>query len=118
MKDYIYFGATPSEEDCAQVGTEGYNERARLECKVFINQIWRWLGKKGLNKDNVPESFSVITKSASHDFGTYYEVVIRFDDNDEAACDLAFKIDADSNFPENWDDEARIELNQQRRKTK
>ncbi len=100
MKDYIYLGATPSEEDCAQVGTEGYAERARFECKVFINQIWRWLGKKGLNKDNVPESFGIFMKSQSHDFGTYYEVVIKFDDNDEAACDLAF--DVEDNFEEDY----------------
>ncbi len=44
MKDYINIGAVPCEEDCAQVGREGYREQAVKECKRFIELLRKTFG--------------------------------------------------------------------------
>jgi hypothetical protein len=43
-----------------------------------------------------------------HEFGSYLEVQVRFDDDDEHQTHWAFMIEAE--LPELWDDEARAEL--------
>ena len=37
MKDYIVIGPVPCNEDCAQVGQDGYQEQAVEECTRFID---------------------------------------------------------------------------------
>ena len=41
-------------------------------------------------------------KSFHHDFGTYYEVVCYYNDNDEEAQNYCYTIEAD--MPERWED--------------
>ena len=109
MIDYIEIGSSPPDEACAQVGSEDYYERAQRECKAYINQLWRHLkSQKDISRDNAPASFRLAIKSNSHDFGTYYEVVAKFDDKNEDAMNLAFFLEGNS--PANWDDEAKKEL--------
>lgn len=109
MRDYVYIGSTPCEEDCAQVGSDNYFERARKECNVFIRQLWRHIEKeKGVTRETAPDSFALVVKSEPHDFGSYYEVAARYNDNDEKAGDLAFW--CENNAPTNWDEEAKKEL--------
>jgi len=43
MKETIYIGSSPPEEDCAQVGEEGYHAQSRRECRAYINQLYRFL---------------------------------------------------------------------------
>ena len=112
MKDYIEIGQTPPNEACAQVGQDDYSERAVIECRAYINQLWRYLEQtKGIAKDNAPESFALSIKSNPHDFGTYYEVIAKFDDENEDAMNLAFFLE--SNGPGDWDALAKEELSKQ-----
>ena len=99
-------GSAPYDVHPAQVGQDGYSDKARKECLAFKNQLLRILQKK---TENLPENFSLLVKGFSHDFGTYYEVVCKFKvDNDESWNLYDF---LDENIPANWDEEAMKELN-------
>lgn len=102
MFDFLTLGPTPCEEACAQLGSEGYLERARAECAAFRHQLERMFP--------VPDGVSAgfMTKSFAHDFGTYYEVCVRYDMDDGRACDFAYHVE--HNIPTTWDDAAREEL--------
>jgi len=102
MRDYIELGTTPCGEDCAQVGSEGYYERAMFECKRYIRQLQRMFPIP----DDCTAHYSI--RSFPHDFGTYHEVVIYYDDNDMSSIDYAFIVEG--NLPEQWDDVAKREL--------
>ena len=36
MRDWLAIGSSPPSEACAQVRSEGYYERARVECRAYI----------------------------------------------------------------------------------
>jgi hypothetical protein len=99
--DYLTLGSTPCNEDCAQVGTDNYVVRAKKECTAYKNQLERHF-------QNFPDGCYLTIKGFPHDFGTYYEVIVRYDENDEASSEFAY--DMESNSPVNWDDEAKKEL--------
>jgi hypothetical protein len=99
--DYISIGSTPANESCAQVGTDNYTKRAKKECLAYKNQLERSF------KDS-PDGCWLSIKGFPHDFGTYYEVIVRYDENDEKATEFAYKMEGES--PADWDDEARKEL--------
>lgn len=63
MKDYINIGSVPCEEDCAQVGREGYREQAVKECKRFIELLRKTFGDE-------PEGARLAIKWFDHDFGS------------------------------------------------
>ena len=99
--EYLELGPCPSDEEPAQVGSEYYAARARKECSVLRRQLER----------QFPDCQSLISlriKSNSHDFGTYYELAVGYDPNDEQAFSLALEIE--EKFPEFWDEESRLEL--------
>lgn len=97
MKDYLNIGSAPYGEDCAQLGSDGYETRARRECETFIQQIRRELGPE-------PGKARLKTKSFPHDFGNYFEVVVQYEDLNEVEMEYAFNVE--SNSPEDWDDES------------
>lgn len=102
MRAYIELGPVPSCESCQQVGTEGYNHSiARAECSAYKRQLQRMFPKG---------EFAV--KSFPHDFGNYLEVVAylghAFHGQEDEVTLAAF--DAEENTPENWDEEALIEI--------
>jgi hypothetical protein len=101
MREYMEIGATPAGETCVQVGADNYNTLARRECIAFKNQLLRMFGQP-------PEGASIGIKSFPHEFGSYMEVVVYYDDNCKEAIDYAFNIE--NNSPEFWDDEAKREL--------
>lgn len=101
MRDCLDLGPVPSGEDCAQVGSEGYDARARRECRAYVAQLRRTLGEE-------PPGARLSVKSHPHDFGTYWSVVCLYDADDEAAADYAFK--CESHGPQSWDQQARAEL--------
>jgi len=101
MRDELYLGPVPIEEDCSQVGSVGYFERSRVECGAFINQLKRLFG-------DPPEGGALTIKSCPHDFGTYHEVIATFDDLYPDSCKWAFEIE--ENLPMRWDDEALMDL--------
>lgn len=94
MRNYFCLGPTPSEEDCAQVGTPGYQRNAIAECTRFIQRIRDTLGLE-------PEGAELAVKSFDHDFGVYYEVVCWFETDNEAA--IAYAQRCDSNAPATWE---------------
>lgn len=101
MRDFLTLGSTPTNEPCAQVGTDDYATKSRIESRVFIDQLLRQFGE--------PPGLSTFRrKSFPHDFGTYHEVVIAFDDENEEA--VAFAYDVENNLPEQWDEQALKEL--------
>lgn len=103
MRDYISIGSVPFEEDCIQVGKDNYHEMSRIECRVFIDQLTRIFGKG-------TENNKIRAKSFPHDFGSYLEVVVFFDDEDQDSLEYAFKVEGE--FPAKWDEEALKQLNE------
>jgi len=99
--DYIEIGSSPCDEDCAQLGSDNYYEQSHKECKAFINQLRRQFGDE-------PDGAKLRIKSNNHDFGTYYEVVCYFEEDNKKAIDYALKCEGKT--PANWDEEALIEL--------
>lgn len=99
----LTIGCSPVDEPCAQVGQENYSRQARIECRAPINQLERTFPYTG------PDGTAwLFIKSNPHDFGTYYEVEVKFDPECEEACDWAYLLEA--SLPERWDSEALAEL--------
>ena len=96
MQDFINIGSTPCNEECASVGSDHYSTYAKIECRAYIAQLQRLYPE--------PECGYFKIKSFPHDFGTYYEVVAVYDEEDEESTKWAF--DAESGAEE-WDDQAR-----------
>ncbi len=99
--DYLEIGSSPYGEDCAQVGSENYAVQSRKELKAYANQLIRQFGQP-------PQGASLIIKAFPHDFGTYHELVVKYNEDNEEAAHYAFKLEGDG--PEFWDEEAKTEL--------
>ena len=72
--DYMEIGSSPSDEDCAQLGSDNYDVLSRIELNAYVHQLERMFPYVK-NSDSL--KFAV--KRFNHDFGTYAEVVIYFD---------------------------------------
>lgn len=89
MRDYLELGPVPPEEECQQVGTSSYDDKkAREECERY---------KELLEKKFPTAQFGI--KKFHHDFGSYREVVVYFDDTEEDP--IAFEVDR--NLPMTWE---------------
>lgn len=99
---YLEIGATPHGEACAQVGSTDYDSAAlmRLECRAYINQLRRLYGPE-------PAGAALVIKTNQHDFGSYKEVAVNYDEENEAAVSYAFLVEEGAEF---WDDPAKAEL--------
>jgi len=98
MRDYLTLGPTPVDEPCQQVGTSHFDKQAETrELRAFLHQLER-LYPKG--------EFSI--KAFPHDFGTYREVVVWFDEEIPETLELAIQVEG--NTPLNWDEQALAEL--------
>ena len=99
MIDYVYLGPVPSDEEPVQIDRDGANAlEARHEAQRFAAML------RKVFPDYEHHRCAFVTKSQSHDFGTYYEVAVKFDDKDAAACDYALFVE--SNTPLTWQDTA------------
>lgn len=99
----IELGPTPTEESCIQL--KEFNDRDDrramiIECTAYLNQLQRMAP--------VPAGCELVIMQNHHDFGTYFEAAILFDEGIEAAQDYAYSIE--SNLPDHWDNEAIEEL--------
>lgn len=99
MRDCLYLGPVPSDEDCEQLGREYEPRRATAECTAYVNQLRRQFGEE-------PEGARLAIKSGAHDFGTYLEVVVYY--TDDQSAEYAFNVE--NNSPAYWDAEAIEEL--------
>lgn len=95
MRDYIELGPSPAGESCVQVGDPDYASKAREECSRYKELLERKF-------PNPPWGSRFGIKSFPHDFGSYYEVVVHFDDDNDASVDFAYRVEA--NLPETWED--------------
>jgi hypothetical protein len=93
MREFLMIGPTPHEEDCEQLGPRYDPERARAECVRFIDAIRQTVGPE-------PEGARLVATSNAHDFGTYYEVVVCFDADNEIAAGYASRVESDA--PATW----------------
>jgi hypothetical protein len=105
--DHLDLGSAPWNEDCASVGEDGYEVRARRECRALIGQLKRVCG-------DPPAGVRFRIASNPHDFGTYYSVVVEYDGNDAEAAAYAQRCDEET--PDVWDMAARLELDAARQK--
>lgn len=102
-QDYLSLGSTPCEEPCAQVGSFNYLAQSRLESRAYINQLLRQHGEP-------PAGAMLRMKSFPHDFGTYHEVCVFYDPDNQQAVGYAFKLEGD--LPMNWDEDAKKTLSE------
>jgi hypothetical protein len=104
MLDYLNLGSTPSDEDCAQVGSPDYENRANKELDAYMAQLERMFPGLETHK-----SMRFKKMWFPHDFGSYGEIVIVYDADNE--LEAATAIEIEWNTPTNWDEEAIKELN-------
>ena len=93
--DYVELGTAPINEDCVNVGQENYEELVKDECNRFKELLVRMFGEP-------PVGATYCTKSFPHDFGTYYEVCVKYDVWNKEAEDFAYLVQ--DNLPETWGD--------------
>ena len=88
--DYLELGPVPADEDCQQVGMDSYDYHKDIadlrRYKAMLQKRW-------------PTAHFTI-KAFPHEFGTYREIVVYFDDDDEDA--IAYDVEA--NLPQTWND--------------
>lgn len=93
MRDYITLGPAPCNEDCVQVSSKNdYWEDMLKECKRFRQAIE--------GKFPPPDGAHITVKRFPHDFGTYAEVAVVYDDEYPDAVDYAFMLE--SKTPATW----------------
>jgi len=92
--DYVSIGPAPCDEECAQVGDDDYINKARSECQRYIALIRKVVG---------PEPFGarLVMQANHHDFGTYYEVICKYDEDNEEATQYAFRCEDEA--PTRWE---------------
>jgi hypothetical protein len=96
MRDYITLGPTPAEEECAQIGDELYDHKARAECRRFIKLLRETFCEE-------PSGAYLQAKGFPHDFGTYWEVVCYFNPDVPGSIEYALKCEREA--PTEWGSE-------------
>lgn len=91
--DWFELGGTPSGEDCEQVGPNYDARHAKKECRAYQEAIIKKLG-------DPPAGAFFKIRSNPHDFGTYHELAIYFEDDNRVA--LAYALKCESEAPETW----------------
>ena len=94
----LYLGSTPFDEDCAQVGAPDYHVRATYECRAFLMQMER--------VHPLPDGAEYVSILSPHDFGSYREVVVRYDPDTCSPEAAQAAWDAEQMVPPHWDAEA------------
>lgn len=94
METYELATTVPHGEDCMQLGAENYDKFSNLEADTLIDQIIRQLGQP-------PEGTYFKKIKCPHDFGTYLDIALVYDENDETS--EAYFLYVDQNMPEYWD---------------
>jgi hypothetical protein len=98
----LTLGSTPANESCAQLGSPDYYTKAQAECRRYIDALQAHYRAKHAGRD-LPYGCTLKIRSNPHDFGTYYDVVARFDTSNPAAERAAYWLE--SNAPCEWPEE-------------
>ena len=101
MREWLTLGPVPYEEDCVQVNSnEDYLPAMNAEVKRFVN----FLTERFLD---IPENAYFGVKREYHDFGTYLEAAVYWDDEDEDATNFAYFVE--TNIPATWSDDSKLD---------
>lgn len=108
MRDVFELGTTvPNDEPCAQVGDINSITLGRMEATALINQLRRIHG-------NEPQGARFKVVQCPHDFGTYNDVALEYDDtHDEEGGQSEsekYLYRIEGGIPDHWDEEAKKEL--------
>lgn len=93
-EDVYWLGPCPAEEDAVQVGSPDYARNAKAQCRAYIDAIRAVCGHE-------PEGARLTIRAQQHDFGSYYEVAVAFDGNNQVAAEYAAK--CDDSAPTTWE---------------
>jgi hypothetical protein len=96
MKDSVYLGPCPADEDPVQVTDDPleYLQPMREQCVRFRDLIRRKLGSE-------PRGAALRVQRQEHDLGVYLELICEFDMDNEAAVDYAFR--CEEGAPTSWE---------------
>jgi hypothetical protein len=97
--DLIALGTVPSGEVPAAASDVDYGGRAFWQCQRFIGLLRHTVGAE-------PEGAKLRVRRSGPDFNTYVEVVVEFDDANDAARAYANRCDREA--PTRWDRTAQI----------
>ena len=99
MKESFELGTTvPLDEPCAQLGSDTYYNDSNAEAIALIDMIERTIG-------NPPPGTRLKKISCPHDFGTYYDISVVYDPDDEESEEYMLQVE--SNLPYEWDEKAK-----------
>jgi hypothetical protein len=98
--EWLDLGPTPSGEDCLQVGKSTDAEQV-AEIRIYFDQVVRTV-----NPDRNLVKFKI--SANPHEFGTYHNLEVGADSENEAAIEEAVRIE--NGCPEFWDEEAKRKL--------
>jgi hypothetical protein len=90
----LALGPVPVQEAPARPGDSDYSARAFAQCQRFIALLRHTVGPE-------PAGARLGVRRSEQDFDPYVEVVVRFDDADDAAREYATRCDRDA--PTRWD---------------
>jgi hypothetical protein len=99
--DLIALGTVPSGEAPASASDVDYGARAFWQSRRFIDLLRHTVGAE-------PEGAKLRVRRSGPDFNTYVEVVVEFDDANDAARAYANRCDREA--PTRWDRTAQIAL--------
>lgn len=84
MREYLELGPCPPEEDAVQTTDPDYYHKAQAQCGRYIGILRSRFGEE-------PDGAKLRVRGFQHDFGTYYEVVCYY--WNEEGCDYAFMLE-------------------------
>lgn len=94
MHNEIDIGPVPAEESCVNTGVcNNYEQLQREESKLFIEALTAEFAP-------IPHGAYFYSKLWPHDFGSYREVQVVYDEHDEEAVKFAFRVE--SELPGYW----------------
>jgi len=95
-------GTTPANEPCIMVSRDDdYFTKMKAEALVFKRQLERAF-------PDPPDGVYFAVKSNSHEFGSYLDICVVYDDSDEEQMNFAYSVE--DTAPAEWDEQARAEL--------
>jgi hypothetical protein len=97
--EQLELGSATFNEECVQISDPTYRVSAIWVCRHFIQAIRTCLEME-------PDRAQLVFKAFLHDLGSYYEVVVKYDPEDEVPVEYAFK--CEGKVFTTWDKMARI----------
>ena len=101
MEEFQLGTTVPHEEHCVQLGRPNYSAYSKMEANILMKQIVRELGTP-------PDGCIMKMIGCKHDFGTYYDVALVYNPENEEHVRWMLKVE--SELPLNWDYESKVEL--------